>query len=155
MVEAIFGLDSGEANLGVQVQEKGGVWDEAAGGEAIGGGDEFGVEAADDGLVDVGGIGVAVAEDNFAFGEGGADDGLNVVGAIGEEEEEFALGGHGFAVEEEFPDAGSKFAGTGLSGDEHFPAFFTQTVRDGGDGGGLSGSFGSLKRYEHGWMILV
>lgn len=105
-------------------------------------------------LVDDGGVGVAVAEDDFSFGECGSEDAGDVVRAIGEEEEELGEGGEVFAVEEEVADGFAELAGTGLSGKEGGVAGLGDAIGEGAGEGGLAGSFGSFESDEHGGRIL-
>lgn len=105
-------------------------------------------------MVDDGGIGMAVAEDDFILGEGGEDGLGDVFGTVGEEEEEFGLGADGGAFKEETADGLAEIAVAGFAGEDDLATCGFELFGEVSDDGGLSGAFGSFEGDEHGLRLL-
>jgi hypothetical protein len=115
-------------------QEKGEVGLDAVADGLVKGEDALGAEAAAGALVGLGGVGVAVAEDDGAVGESGQDDLVEALGAVGEHEGHFSFGGDGAElglaarVKQDGADAVAESGAAGLAeGDDTAAVGFERT----------------------------
>lgn len=129
-VEPVAGREAGKPDLGIEVEQKRSVGDEAPGGEPIGGADELGIEPARDGLVDESGIGVAVAQHPLPLGQSGTNEGGDVVRPVGKEQKELGGGGHVLAVKEDLADALTELPGSGLPSGDNIETTLPQPLGD-------------------------
>jgi hypothetical protein len=113
-----------EGQIGLQVVAGGGVH----------GQDAFAAELAASALIGLGGVGVAVAENDAAGGEGGLDDLGDGLRAVGEHERHFSDGvdgaqrGFGARVEQDAADAVAEKGASGLAERHYFVACFGERI---------------------------
>ena len=135
------GRQEEEGEVGLEVVADGGVEVE----------DALAAELAASALVGLGGVGVAVAEDDVAGGEGGEDDFGDGLGSVGEHEGEFgdggdgADGGFGAGVEEDAADAVAEGGSAGLAEGDYGVAF---GFEGGGEAAELGGFSGAVEAFE-------
>ncbi len=149
-VDAVGVGEAGEADFGGEVEEQSQVWNQAGGGKGVAGADEVGVQASSDALVDEGGIGVAIAENDRAFGQSRLDDGRDVLGTVGEKEEKLRPGLQFAAVEKQLTHGFTHIAGARLAGLDDTVARFAQPGGHDAQGRTLPPAFGTFERDEHG-----
>ncbi len=98
-------LGAGQRRRRLEIEDQRQIGAAAAAQEAIQFAHELDAQAASRALVGFGGVGEAIAEDDFAARQGGSDDALDVLGASGEEERELGAGRGRIAVASEHPAA--------------------------------------------------
>lgn len=145
-------------------EQQGEVGLDAVAGGAVHGEDAVGAEVAAGALVGLGGVGVAVAEDNVAAVEGGEDDLVEGLGAVGEHEGHLGGGGDlaelGFAsgVEQDAADAVAEAGAAGLAEGDDAMAFGFERGGEPAELGGLAGAVQALEGDEesaaHGLSLL-
>jgi hypothetical protein len=114
---------AGQAGFETGEQQEGEVGLEVGAEEAVQLEDGRGAELTASALVGLGGVGEAVAEDDFAGVEGGLDHFGDGLGAVGEHEGHFSHGGEagGARIEHEGADAVAEGRAAGLAGDDYIP----------------------------------
>ena len=147
-VQSVLSGEPKKADVGIEVQQERQAWFEARRGVGVPLSKHLQVEAAAIALIDHGGVGVPVAENDLALGKSGADQGSDVLGAIGKKEEQFGAGVDRLALEQDLAD-GAAAGGSRFAGSHNLVSFPSKFLGDQGDDGAFACAFRPFERYEH------